>query len=70
MYYVHERSSYPESNQGQISSKAAVHFNEASPRHFAPNSQGRPRRDLQEIVKSVYESNGTDMGDFGLHFLR
>ena len=26
-------------------------------------------RDLQEIVKSVYESNGTDMGDFWLTFL-
>ena len=26
-------------------------------------------RDLQEIIKSVYESNGTDMGDFWLTFL-
>ena len=26
-------------------------------------------RDMQEIVKSVYESNGTDMGDFCLTFL-
>ena len=26
-------------------------------------------RDLQEVVQSVYESNGTDIGDFWLTFL-